>query len=102
MVTPHHQEWIYEGESDKDVSPLLFNLYADRIFKEAISDLDLSIRVNGVHINTLKYADDTDNFILSENIEDLQLLLDRISAASHGARLNINIDEDDGLQPLEP
>ena len=52
-------------------SPLLFNLYADRIFKEAIEDLDLGVKINGVPVSTIKYADDT--VILSENNEDLQL-----------------------------
>lgn len=73
------------------LSPFLFNLYADRIFKDGISDLDLGIKVNGKQINNLKYADDT--VILAENVEDLQLFLNRISQSSHEAGLSINIDK---------
>jgi len=36
------------------LSPLLFNLYSDKIFKEAVDGLDIGVKVNGVRINTIK------------------------------------------------
>ncbi|XP_072751038.1 uncharacterized protein [Anoplolepis gracilipes] len=80
----------YQGQEIKGL-PKAPNLYADRIFKEAINDLDLGIKVNGVRINTLKYADDT--VIVAENVEDLQLLLNKISITGREAGLNINADK---------
>uniref|UniRef100_A0A0A9XCE7 Retrovirus-related Pol polyprotein LINE-1 n=1 Tax=Lygus hesperus TaxID=30085 RepID=A0A0A9XCE7_LYGHE len=71
------------------LSPLLFNLYADRIFKEAVEDLDVGVRVNGERITSIKYADDT--VLLAESLEDLQLLLNRLSSAGQRAGLTINI-----------
>jgi len=35
------------------LSPLLFNLYADKIFKEATGDWELGIKINGTRINTI-------------------------------------------------
>lgn len=40
-------------------SPLLFNLYAEFIFREALNDHIGCIRVNGVPVNNFEYADDT-------------------------------------------
>jgi len=73
------------------LSPLLFNLYTDKIFKEAAGNLELGIKVNGVRINTIKYADDT--VILAESIEELQLLLNKISEGGLRMGLNINTNK---------
>ena len=59
------------------LSPFLFNLYADRIFKEPTEELDLGVKINGVPVSTIEYAYDA--VVLSENIEDFQLLLNKIS-----------------------
>jgi len=41
------------------LSPLLFNLYSDRIFKEALEGIShLGIKINGEPITTIRYADD--------------------------------------------
>lgn len=53
--------------------------------------MDLSIRINGIRISTLKYANNT--VILAKSIEDLQRLLNQISTASQRAGLSINIDK---------
>lgn len=73
------------------LSPLLFNLYADRIFKRALDGLDLGIKIGGVRISTIKYADDT--VVMAESVGDLQLLLDRIKQEGDGLGLNINISK---------
>lgn len=38
------------------LSPLLFILYADKIFKEATEDLEAGIKINGVQLKTIKYS----------------------------------------------
>lgn len=65
----------------KDVSrrcvlfSLLFNIYADEIFKEALENATEGIKLNGELINNIRYADDT--AILANDTEDLQLLLQK-------------------------
>lgn len=39
------------------LSPLLFNLYTDTIFKEALKDLRLGIKINGELLNNFRYVD---------------------------------------------
>jgi len=59
------------------LSPLLFNLYSDRIFKEVLKGIShLVIKINGEPITTIRYADDT--LILANTIEGLQLLINKI------------------------
>lgn len=71
------------------LSPLLFNVYSERIFREAISERMEGIIVNGEVINNLRYADDT--VLLASNEEDLQCLLDRVTAKCAVAGLDLNI-----------
>jgi len=60
------------------LSPLLFNRYSDSFFKEALKNTNRGIRVNGeIIINNIRYADDT--VLLSDSIEGLQELLDRVN-----------------------
>ena len=40
------------------LSPLLFNMYSEEIFKEGIRDINSGVKTNGVRINNLRYADD--------------------------------------------
>lgn len=71
------------------LSPLLFNLYSDRIFKEALEELgNCGIKVNGIPITTIRYADDT--VILSDSIENLQTLFNKINVVGVKYGLNIN------------
>ena len=51
------------------LSPLLFNLYSECIMAEALEDLGAGVRINGVIINNIRYADDT--VLLADNLEDL-------------------------------
>jgi len=53
---------------------MLCNLYVERAFSEAISENTIGIKVNGIPINNIRYADDT--VILAENANDLQALLE--------------------------
>lgn len=71
------------------LSPMLFNLYVERAFTEALADSEKGIKVNGTFINNIRYADDT--AILADNIDDLQCLLNDINLASEALGLKINI-----------
>lgn len=71
------------------LSPLLFNLYSEAIFKEACLDSPEGIKVNGIVMNNIRYADDT--VLMANSIEDLQSVLDRVvhSCEQFGLKLNI-------------
>lgn len=73
------------------MSPLLFNLYSETIFREALEELEMGIKINGVWINNIRYADDT--VLIADNIEDLQELVNKIGEQSKSMGLNINIQK---------
>ena len=65
------------------LSPSLFNLYTDNIFK-AIEDM-----AGGMNINNLRYADDT--VLIADKEEDLHNLLDEVDKQGRefGMRMNV-------------
>ena len=71
------------------LSPLLFNLYSERIFQEALEGQQLGIKVNGTWINNIRYADDT--VLVADNINDLQCLLDKVAVHSKSMGIDVNI-----------
>lgn len=42
-----------------DLSPILFNIYSEAIFEEAILHEHSGIKINGKLVNNLRYANDT-------------------------------------------
>lgn len=70
------------------LSPLLFNLYSDIIFQNALEDAIEGIKINGEVINNLRYADDT--AIIAESADDLEQLLARLNR--EGQRLGMKIN----------
>lgn len=70
------------------LSPLLFNIYSEAIFKEALDGIECGIKVNGKIINNIRYADDT--VVLAENARDLQRLMNHIVRHSENAGLLMN------------
>jgi len=70
------------------LSPLLFNIYSEKIFQESIAEENKGIKVNGKFINNIRYADDTT--IIADSIEDLQHLMNKINLHSKEFGLNIN------------
>jgi hypothetical protein len=71
------------------LSPLLFNIYSEEIFKDATNSINKGIKVNGVFINNIRYADDTT--LIADSLEDLQYLIDRVNAESKKFGLSMNI-----------
>uniref|UniRef100_A0A8D8SHV0 Craniofacial development protein 2 n=1 Tax=Cacopsylla melanoneura TaxID=428564 RepID=A0A8D8SHV0_9HEMI len=70
------------------LSPILFNLYSEHIFREALNDMDEGIPINGIRLNNLRYADDT--IMLADTIEGLQKLMTKIAEVSSSYGLDIN------------
>ena len=69
------------------LSPYLFNIYTELIFRES-QDLD-GVKINGKNINNLRYADDT--VLIAEDREDLQFLTDNVGLHSKEAGLDMNV-----------
>ena len=69
------------------LSPSLFNLYTEKMFKE-VKDLN-GVTINGININNLRYADDTALLCFCTN--DLQMLLDACNEAGKSHEMEMNI-----------
>ena len=59
------------------MSPLLFNVNADEVSKEAPEQLEKGIKIDGILLNNTQYADDT--VLLADSVEALQLILDKVN-----------------------
>lgn len=70
------------------LSPLLFNLYSESVFKEALENVEAGIKINGTFINNLRYADDT--VVIASGLPELQLLMDRI--VQHSGRYGLSMN----------
>ena len=68
------------------LSPCLFNLYTERIFKE-VENLK-GVSVGGINMNNLRYADDT--VLIADSEGDLQTLFDRVNekGEEYGMKMN--------------
>jgi hypothetical protein len=71
------------------LSPILFNIYSEEVFKTALEESTEGIKINGEIINNIRYADDT--VILASSMEELSCLMSKIqkTSAQYGLRLNI-------------
>ena len=75
------------------LSPSLFNLYTEKIFRE-IEEMN-GVNIGGVNINNLRYADDT--VLLAENNTDLQDLVTAINNKGKRYGMEINITKTKGM-----
>jgi len=73
------------------ISPYLFNIYAEKVTREALEGVELGFRIEGRIVNNLRYADDVVLIATSES--DLQELVDRVSTASVKASLSLNTEK---------
>ena len=69
------------------LSPYLFNIYTEIIFRES-QHLEVG-RINGQNINNLRYADDT--VLLADNKEDLQTITNNVKINSQKFGLDMNV-----------
>ena len=64
-----------------DLSPCLFNLYAEYIMRNAgLEEAQIGIKIAGRSINNLRYADDTT--LMAESEEELKSLLMKVKEES--------------------
>lgn len=73
------------------LSPILFNLYSEHIFREALDNMDEGIPINGIRLNNIRYADDT--IMFADTIEGLQKLMNKITEVSSSYGLDINANK---------
>ena len=71
------------------LSPCLFNFYAEYIMRNAgLNKAQAGIKIAGININNLRYADDTT--IMAER-EELKSLLMKVKEESEKVALKLNI-----------
>ena len=75
------------------LSPSLFNLYTEKIFRE-VEEMN-GVIIGGVNINNLRYADDT--VLLAENNTDLQELVTAINDKGKRYGMEMNITKTKGM-----
>ena len=71
------------------LSPLLFNIYAENITREALEDWDGGISIGGRMITNLRYAEDTT--LIAETKNDLIAIMERVKLASEKAGIYLNV-----------
>ena len=72
------------------LSPMLFNLYGESIMREAgLNNLDVGIKIGGLCINNLRYADDTT--LAASFTEDLKKIIRAVKNASENYGLHLNV-----------
>ena len=69
------------------LSPYLFNIYTEFIFRET-EELQ-GVHVNGINVNNVRYADDT--ALVTDNVNNLQAIVTEIKEQSSKAGLDMNI-----------
>lgn len=73
------------------MSSLLFNLDADKVFRETLEEIHKGVEINAVYMNNIRYIDDTVLFI--DFVQDLQsLLINYVNTAEmkYGFTINEN------------
>ena len=79
------------------LSPCLFNLYAEYITRKAgLDEAQAGIKIAGININNLRYADDTT--LLAES-EELKSILMKVKEESEKIGLNLNIQKTKIMAP---
>ena len=74
------------------LSPWLFNLYAEYIMRNAgLEEAQAGIKIAGININNLRYADDTT--LRAESEEELKSLLMQVKEESEKVVLKLNIQK---------
>ena len=81
-----------KGVCQSILSPCLFNLYAEYITQNArLDEAQAGIKISGININNLRYADDTT--LMAESEEELKNLLMKVKEESEKADLKLNTEK---------
>ena len=85
--------WFQIGKGVRQgciLSPYLFNLYAEYIMRNAgLDEAEAGIKIAGININNLRYADDTT--LMTESEVELKSLLVKVKEESEKVGLKLNI-----------
>ena len=71
------------------ISPLLFNIYSEMIFR--VLNNEKGVTIGGVNINNLRYADDS--VLLAESEEELQRLVEKVNDEGERFGMAINVSK---------
>ena len=75
-----------------DISPCLFNSYAEYIMRNAgLEEAQAGIKIARRNLNNLRYADDT--ILMVENEEELKSLLMKVKEESEKVGLKLNVQK---------
>ena len=74
-----------------DLSPCLFNLYAEYIINAGMEEAQAGIKIARRNIKNLRYADDTT--LMAESEEELKSLLMKVKEESEKVGLKLNIQK---------
>ena len=69
------------------LSPDLFSLYSEKVLR-GIKDMK-GIKINGININNIRYADDT--VLIADSEKELQNLVDKVEVESERLGLQLNV-----------
>ena len=87
-------DWFQIGRVSQRgiLSPCLFNLYAERIMRNAGQDeAQAGIKISGRNISNLRYADDTT--LMAESEDKLKSLLIKVKEDNEKVGLKLNIQK---------
>ena len=87
-------DWFQLGKvhQGRILSPCLFNLYAEYVMRNAgLEEAQAGIKISGIYINNLRYADDTT--LMAESEEELKSLLMKVKEESEKVGLEFNIQK---------
>ena len=74
------------------LSPCLFNFYAEYIMRNAgLEEAQAGIKIAGINVNNLRYADDTT--LMAESEEELKSLVMKVKEESEKVGLKLNIQK---------
>ena len=70
------------GEDHRLLSPTIFNIFLERIIKDALEDHEGTVSIGGRTITNLRFADDNNGLAREEEeLENLDERLDKASTA---------------------
>ena len=81
------------------IVPGLFNLYAEYIMRNTgLNEAQAGIKIAGININNLRYADDTT--LIAESEEELKSLLMKVKEEGKKVGLKLNIQKTNIMHPV--
>lgn len=70
------------------LSPMLFNIYLEKIFNITFENEEIGIKVKGIRVNNIRYAD---NAIITESMQDMQKIINKLERIGRefGVRISV-------------